>query len=153
MPKIDIASVPTVSGSRYPEQFKQACTGRHFQRLGDAADLTQFGVNLVRINPGSASSLRHWHESEDEFALMLEGELVLIEDEGETIMRPGDAAGFKANSGNGHHFVNRSDRDGVFLVVGTRALSERAHYPGLDLVAVRDEGAAGRYTRKSGESY
>ena len=153
MPKIDIASVPIVSGSRYPEQFKQACTGRHYQRLADAAGLTQFGVNLVRINPGSASSLRHWHENEDEFVLMLEGELVLIEDEGETIMRPGDAAGFKANSGNGHHFINRSDRDGVFLVVGTRASSERAHYPGLDLVAVRDEGEAGRYTRKSGEPY
>ena len=153
MPKIDIQSVPVVSGSRYPEQFKQSCLGRHFQRLGDAAGLTQFGVNLVRVNPGSASSLRHWHENEDEFVLMLEGELVLVEDEGETIMRPGDAAGFKANSGNGHHLVNRSNRDGVFLVVGTRTPSERAHYPGLDLVAVRDEGATGRYTHKSGEPY
>jgi uncharacterized cupin superfamily protein len=105
------------------------------------------------VNPGSASSQRHWHENEDEFVLMLEGELVLIEDEGESLMRPGDAAGFKANSGNGHHFVNRSDRDGVFLVIGTRAASERAHYPGIDLVAVRDEGEAGRYTHKSGEPY
>ncbi len=152
MPKIDIGSLPVQSGSRYPEEFKQAVAGRHWQRLGDAANLTQFGVNLVRINPGSASSLRHWHEQEDEFVFMLEGELVLIEDEGETIMKPGDAAGFKAGSGNGHHFVNRSDRDGVFLVVGTRAPSERGHYPGIDLVFERD-GQSARYTRKSGEPY
>jgi len=152
MPKIDIAKLPVHSGSRYPAQYQQAVAGRHWQRLGDTAGLTQFGVNIVRVNPGSASSLRHWHENEDEFVFMLEGELVLIEDEGETMMRPGDAAGFKAGSGNGHHFVNRSDRDGVFLVVGSRAPSERAHYPDVDLVFEKD-GQSSRYMRRSGEPY
>ena len=114
--------------------------------------MSQFGVNLTRLKPGAASSLRHWHENEDEFVYMLAGELVLIEDDGETIMRPGDCAGFKANVANGHHLVNRTERDALYLEIGTRAPAERAHYPDVDLEFERDETSA-RILHKNGEPY
>jgi len=150
MPKIDVAKIAEVSGSFYPEGLGDACLGRHWKQLGDAAGLTQFGANLVRVEPGAWSSLRHWHEEEDEFLIMVSGELVLIEDDGESLMRAGDCAGFRRQSGNGHHLVNRSTQDGVFLVVGSRAKRERCHYPDVDLVFVEDEKGP-RYTRRSGE--
>src|SRR3712207_8259126 len=106
---------------------------------------TLFRSNLVRLKPGAASSQRHWHENEDEFLIVLEGELVLVEDEGETVLRAGDAAGFKAGVPDGHRLVNRTQRDGVFLVVGTRAPAERAHYPDLDLLYEKADGRV-RYT-------
>ena len=152
MPKIDISRVPVRTGSMYPAPFKPAHEGRRKQPLGDAAGIDQFGVNLTRISPGSASALRHWHENEDEFVYMLEGELVLVENEGETVLRPGDAAGFKAGVPNGHHLVNRSDREAVYLEIGTRAPRERAHYPDVDL-AVEREGKTYKATHKSGEPY
>jgi len=152
MPKIDISSLPVRKGAGYPPALNHVCEGREKTALGNGADLTQFGVNLTRVKPGSASALRHWHENEDEFVYMLEGELVLIEDEGETILRPGDCAGFKANVANGHHLVNRSNRDAVYLEVGTRARTEIARYPDDDIVVIRDENGA-RATRKSGEPY
>ena len=151
MPKIDVAKIAEVSGSFYPEGLGDACLGRHWKQLGDAAGLTQFGANLVRVEPGAWSSLRHWHEEEDEFLIMVSGELVLIEDDGESLMRAGDCAGFRRQSGNGHHLVNRSTQDGVFLVVGSRAKRERCHYPDVDLVFVEDEKGP-RYTRRSGET-
>jgi uncharacterized cupin superfamily protein len=150
MPKIDITKLKEVSGSFYPPALGEACRGRHWKRLGDAAGLTQFGANLVRVEPGAWSSLRHWHEEEDEFLIMVSGELVLIEDEGESVMRAGDCAGFPMKSGNGHHLVNRSTEDGVFLVVGTRGAKERCHYPDVDLLFVEDEEGE-RYTARSGE--
>jgi len=111
MPKIDISSLSLRKSSSYPDRFKPVCEGREKIPLGNGADLTQFGVNLTRIKPGSASALRHWHAVEDEFVYMLEGELVLVEDGGETLLRPGDCAGFKAGNGDGHHFQNRSAKD------------------------------------------
>ncbi|MBV9740230.1 MAG: cupin domain-containing protein [Hyphomicrobiales bacterium] len=150
MPKIDVANVSEVSGSFYPPELGERCRGRHWKRLGDAAGLTQFGVNLVRVAPGAWSSLRHWHEEEDEFLIMISGELVLIEDDGETVMRAGDCAGFPKRSGNGHHMINRSNEEGVFLVVGTRTATERCHYPGVDLLYVGDEKGE-RYTSRSGK--
>jgi uncharacterized cupin superfamily protein len=152
MPKIDISSLPVRKGASYPPALNRVCEGREKTALGNGADLTQFGVNLTRIKPGSASALRHWHENEDEFVYMLEGELVLIEDEGETILKPGDCAGFKASVANGHHLVNRSNRDAVYLEVGTRARTEIARYPDDDIVVIRDENGA-RATHKSGEPY
>jgi uncharacterized cupin superfamily protein len=152
MPKIDLSAVPVRSGSAYPEPFAEIVAGREWQGLGDAAGLTQYGVNLMRIKPGAASSARHWHEQEDEFVYMVAGELVLIEDEGETVMKPGDAAGFRAGVANGHHLVNRADRDAVFLVVGTRASHERCQYPDIDLVHEQD-GDRYRLTHKSGAPY
>jgi uncharacterized cupin superfamily protein len=152
MPKVDIAKVPVKSGSFYPAPFQAEHRGRHKQALGDTVGLTQFGVNITRIAPGAASSLRHYHEREDEFIYMLEGELVLIENDGEVVLHPGDAAGFKANSGNAHRLVNRSDRDAVYFEIGTRAETERVHYPDVDLVMERDANSR-TYRHKSGEPY
>jgi uncharacterized cupin superfamily protein len=152
MPKIDIDMVPVRSGTIYPEPFGRILTGRSWQALGDAAGLTQFGVNLMRLKPGAASSARHWHEQEDELVYVVEGELVLIEDGGETIVRPGDTAGFKAGVPNGHHLVNRSDRDAVFLVIGTRAPRERCNYSDIDLIHEQD-GDHYRHIHKSGAPY
>jgi uncharacterized cupin superfamily protein len=152
MPKVDIAKVPVKSGTFYPAQFQAECRGRHKQAIGDAAGLTQFGVNITRISPGAASALRHWHEQEDEFIYLLEGELVLVENDGETVLKPGDAAGFKAGSGNAHRLINRGTLDAVYFEVGTRAKAERVHYPDVDLVMERDDKSR-RYLHRSGEPY
>ena len=152
MPKIDVGAVQEFSGSGYPAPFRDLVRGRHSKALGDAGGLTQFGVKLVRLEPGAASSQRHWHEAEDEFVYMLDGELALVESNGETRMLPGDAAAFPAGVANGHHLVNRTDRDATFLVVGTRASRERCHYPDLDLMFVADD-VGERYTHRSGDAY
>jgi len=152
MPKVDIAKVPAKSGSFYPAPFQAEHKGRHKQALGDAVGLTQFGVNISRIESGQSSALRHWHEQEDEFIYMLEGELVLIENDGETVLKPGDAAGFKAGSGTAHKLENRGKRDAVYFEVGTRSVKERVHYPDVDLVMERDEKGR-RYLHKNGEPY
>jgi uncharacterized cupin superfamily protein len=129
MPKIDIAKIPIDAGSNYPEPLRRVVAGRERKRLGNAAGLDQFGVNLTTLKPGAASALRHWHQKEDELVFILEGEVVLIDNSGETVLRPGDAAGFKANDPNGHHLVNKSGRDAVLLEIGTRSKHEttRAH--------------------------
>ena len=152
MPKIDIASLPVDSRSTYPEPFNRVVEGRSRKRLGNAAGLDQFGVNLTTLKPGAASALRHWHENEDEFVYVLEGELVLIDDGGETVLKPGDAAGFKASVRNGHHLVNKSTRDAVYLEIGTRSKHERAEYSDVDMLVIRDDKGA-RYTHKNGRPY
>jgi len=152
MPKVDIAKVPVKSGTFYPAQFQAECKGRHKQAIGDAIGLTQFGVNITRIEPGQTSALRHWHEQEDEFIYMLEGELVLAENDGEVVLKAGDAAGFKAGSGVAHRLINRRNRDAVYFEVGTRAKTERVHYPDVDLELVRDDKGR-RYQRRNGEPY
>ena len=152
MPKIDIAKVPVDSRTGYPEPFNSVIEGRSRKRLGIAAGLDQFGVNLTTLKPGAASALRHWHEREDELVYVLEGEVVLIEDEAETVLKPGEAAGFKANVRNGHHLVNKSNRDAVYLEIGTRSKHERAEYPDVDLLVIRDENG-GRYLHKDGKPY
>ena len=152
MPKLDIGKIPIDPRTGYPEPFRRAVEGRERKRLGNAIGLDQFGVNLSRLKPGAASSQRHWHQAEDEFVYMLEGELVLIEDDGETVLRPGDAAGWKAGVANGHCLVNRSSRDAVYLEIGSRAPREVANYPDIDMRAERD-GKNQRYVRKSGEPY
>ena len=150
MPKIDIAKIPAQQIASYPNEFAPVIAGREKQKISDAVGLTQFGVNITRIKAGSASALRHAHQAEDEFIYILEGELVLAENDGETVLKPGDAAGFKAGSGIAHCLINRSDRDAVYLEVGTRAKSERVHYPDVDFVMERDEHSR-RWFRKSGE--
>src|SRR5580700_11328984 len=152
MPKIDIAKIPIDTRTGYPKPFDRVVVGRERQRLGNAVGLDQFGVNLTTLKPGAASALRHWHEKEDEFVYILQGEVVLIEDGGETVLKPGDAAGFKANNRNGHHLVNKSTQDAVYLEIGTRSKHERAEYPDVDLVVVRDD-TGGRYMHKDGKPY
>lgn len=152
MPKIDIASVPADTATRYPKPHDQAVIGRARQRLGNAAGLDQFGVNICRLKPGAASSQRHWHKNEDEFVYVLEGEVVLVEDAGETILKAGDAAAWKAGTPNGHCLINRSDRDVLVLEVGTRSAAENAIYSDIDMQVVRDAQGT-RYLRKNGEPY
>ena len=152
MPKIDIASVKIEIGTRYPDPFHLPVARRARQRLGNAVGLDQFGVNLTRLPPGTQSSQRHWHQSEDELVYVLEGELVLIENDGETVLRAGDAAGWKAGTDSGHCLINRAQRDALYLEIGTRAAAERAHYPDVDLVFERDDRGM-RCLHKSGEPY
>ena len=152
MPKIDIANLAADTRTGYPPPLNRSVEGRSRKRLGNAVGLDQFGVNLTTLKPGAASALRHWHEKEDELIYVLEGEVVLVEDGAEIVLKPGDAAGFKANVANGHQLVNRSAQDVLYLEVGTRSQHERAHYPDVDLAMVRDD-AGTRFTHKSGEPY
>ena len=152
MPKIDMASVKTEVATNYPEPFRAVVAGRLRQRLGNAVGLDQFGVNLTRLKPGAYSAQRHWHASEDELVYVLEGTLVLCENDGETILRAGEAAGFKAGVPNGHCLINRSTQDAVYLEIGTRAGREQAEYPDIDLRFRKDENGVS-YTHKSGEPY
>lgn len=152
MPKLDLSVLPVRTGSIYPEPYASMVKGRSSLRLGDAAGLTQFGVNLVTLEPGAMSSLRHWHLAEDEFVMVTEGECVMVQDEGETVMRPGDCAGFPAGSTNGHHFLNRSDAPARFLVVGSKAPREVATYSDHDL-KVEIEGGKARFTYKDGADW
>lgn len=149
MPRIDPTAVPVKTGSIYPEPYASQMAGRSSLRLGRAGGLTQFGVNLVTLEPGAMSSLRHWHREEDEFVMVLEGELTLVDDDGPQTMRPGDCAAFPAGDGNGHHLVNRTEAPGRFLVVGSRAAREVATYSDVDMkVAVGPEG--NHFTRRDG---
>ncbi|HEX9071551.1 MAG TPA: cupin domain-containing protein [Pseudolabrys sp.] len=152
MPKVDIGKIAIDTSTGYPPPFNKVVEGRSRKRLGRAAGLTHFGVNICTLKPGAASSQRHWHENEDEFVYVLEGEVVLREDGGETVLKPGDAAAWKAGVPNGHCLINRSDRNAVFIEVGTRASTERAHYSEIDMMVIRDEKGA-RYTKKNGEPY
>jgi uncharacterized cupin superfamily protein len=150
MPKIDIEKIPWGNTASYPKEFAYSIAGREKRKLGDAAGLTQFGVNICRIKAGGASALRHWHEAEDEFIYVLEGELVLQENDGEIVLKPGDAAGWRASGGIGHCLVNRTARDAVYLEVGTRSKAERVHYPDVDFFMERDDKTR-TWKRKNGD--
>ena len=147
MPKIDIAAVPRIKGSGYPPPFDAPCADRTRQRLGDAGGLGDFGVNLMHLPPGGWSSQRHWHSHEDEFVHVLEGELVLIEDAGETFLRAGDCATFPKNTGNGHHMINRSDKTAVYLEVGSRQRDDLTTCSDVD---IKSANADGRFVHKDG---
>lgn len=133
MPKIDLARTVHSTGSGYPAPYHEPCLGRSRHRLGDAAGLTQFGVNLLRLEPGAWSSQRHWHKVQDEFVWVLEGEVVLVTESGEEVLRAGEGAGFKAGDPDGHHLQNRSGVPAVVLEMGTRTEIEEVDYPDIDL--------------------
>jgi uncharacterized cupin superfamily protein len=151
MPRIDIEAAPTRFGTGYPPPYDEPCRGRRRWKLGDAAGLSQFGVNLMRLPPGQWTSQRHWHTAEDEFVWVLEGEVVLVTDEGEQVMRPGDCAGFRAGVANGHHLQNRGDREAVLLEIGSRRPdTDGCSYPDIDLIL--DEGST-EYRHRDGRAY
>lgn len=152
MPKLDLASLPVRTGSIYPAPYAERMAGRSSLRLGQAGGLTQFGVNLVTLEPGAMSSLRHWHMAEDEFVMVTEGECVMVTDAGEEVMRAGDCAAFPANVPDGHHFINCSGAPARFLVVGTKAPREVATYSDVDLKVVMEDGSA-TFTRRDGTPY
>jgi uncharacterized cupin superfamily protein len=149
MAKIDLDTVEARTGSTYPEPYASQMGGRAFQALGDAAGLTQFGVNMVTMPPGAISSLRHWHSTEDEFVWVTSGELVLVQDGGETVLRAGDAAGFKAGDPDGHHLQNRSGAPASFLAIGTRAQDGTCTYSDVDLIN-HTEGPRNWFTLRDG---
>jgi len=151
MPKIDVDAAPTGHGTAYPDEHAHPCLARRRWRLGDAAGLTQFGVNLLRLPAGAWSSQRHWHANEDEFVTVLSGEVVLVEEDGETVLRAGDCAGFKAGVPNGHKIENRSTAEAVLLEVGTRSpTSDACDYPDIDMVL---PAGADRYHHRDGTPY
>ncbi len=152
MPVIDQTKCPVKTGSIYPDPYASMMQGRSSLRLGDAGGLTQFGANLVMLEPGALSSLRHWHLNEDEFVWIVEGECILVQDAGEVVMRPGDCAAFPAGSTDGHHFINRTDKVAKFLVVGSKAKSEVATYSDVDL-KVEIGGGKASFTHKDGTPF
>ena len=149
MPVIDIENCPRKTGSIYPAPHDSAMAGRSSLRLGDAGGMTQFGVSLVRLEPGALSSLRHWHLNEDEFVMVTRGTCTLIDDDGEHEMQVGACAAFPAGDANGHHFTNKTDEVAEFLVVGTRAASETATYTDIDM-KVELAGEDYEFTRRDG---
>ncbi|WP_095090945.1 cupin domain-containing protein [Mesorhizobium sophorae] len=150
MPKIDLSAVPIRKGSGYPAPFDQPCADRTRRRLGDAGGLTDFGVNLMTLPPGGWSSQRHWHSHEDEFVTVLEGELTLVEDGGETLLKAGDCATFAKNSGNGHHLINRSSTTALYLEVGSRDPDDVITCSDIDMMSPSSDG---RFLHKDGRRY
>ena len=143
---------PRAKNSNYPEPFASRMAGRVKRQLGDLFGLVNFGVNMTRLLPGGASALRHAHTVQDEFIYILEGHATLITDEGETALAPGMCAGFKAGTGNGHHLVNRSGGDVVYLEVGDRLAGDSATYPDDDIQATMQDGGW-KFTHKDGRPY
>jgi uncharacterized cupin superfamily protein len=150
MPKIDVSQVPAHKGSGYPPPHHGRCADRVRQRLGDAGGLVDFGINLMRLPPGNWSSQRHWHSHEDEFVYVLEGEVTLVEDDGETILRAGDCAAFPKNTRNGHHLINRTQDVSVYIEVGSRNASDVTTCSDVDIVS---SNADGRFLHKDGSPY
>lgn len=150
MPKINLDTVPRQTGSSYPAPFHEPCADRIRQRLGDAGGLTQFGVNRMELPPGAWSSQRHWHSAEDEFVYVLSGEVALVTDAGEQVLRAGDCAGFPKGEPNGHHLLNKSNETAICLEVGSRSREDICTYPDIDMrIDSRDEV----YKHKDGTPY
>ena len=150
MPRIDLETIPQTNATSYPPPIAARMARRHYRRLGPAAGLTDIGVSHVVIEPGGISSQRHWHQGIDEFVVMLDGEAVLVEEDGETLLRAGDCAAFPKDVPNGHHLVNRSGRNCSFLAIDGRLAEGDCHYPDADL---HWDQSAGRYTHKDGTPY
>jgi len=150
--RLDVKSLEAITGTMYPPPYDEPCRARERTRLGDPAGLTQFGVNLLRLPPGAWSSQRHWHTGEDEFVYVLSGEVVLVTNAGEEVLRAGDAAGFPANDLDGHCLQNRSGADATVLEVGTRQKGSVAYYPNIDMVAPAG-GKPAAYTHRDGTPY
>jgi uncharacterized cupin superfamily protein len=150
MPKIDLTAVPVRRGSGYPAPFDAPCAARTRRRLGDAGGLRDFGVNLMALPPGGWSSQRHWHSEEDEFVYVLEGELTLVEDNAETLLRAGDCAAFPKGTANGHHLKNQSTVVAVYLEVGSRKPNDVTTCSDIDMTSAN---ADGRFMHKDGTPY
>jgi len=148
VPKLDIDTIPQTNATGYPEPFNREVEGRWWRRLAPVAGLTQMGASHVVLKPGGWSSQRHWHEGEDELVVILSGEAVLIEDGGERPVRASGVAAGLAGVRNGHHMVNRSDQDCVFIAIGTGNRSKGGGYSDIDMT-FSDEG----YFHKDGTPY
>ena len=145
-----VGRTPARRGTAYPDEFQSASAERLRQCLGDAGGLTAFGVNLTRLPSGNWSSQRRWHSHEDEFVYLLEGEVVLIEDGGETLLRAGDCAAFPKGTGNGHHMINRSNREAIYLETGSRHPDDLTTCSDVDMMSANSDG---RFVHKDGTPY
>jgi uncharacterized cupin superfamily protein len=150
---VEAISVPSVSGTNYPEHLRKFVAGRSKRKLGDAFGLRNFGVNLTTLAPGAMSALRHWHTKQDEFVYIVEGEAVLVTDAGEQVLRPGMVAGFPAGKEDGHHLINRSQRDVVYIEIGDRLPGDAADYPDMDMVTRQQPDGRWMYFHRNGEPY
>lgn len=148
MPKLNLDAIPQSNATGYPPPFDAPVAGRWWRRLAPAAGLTEFGASHVVLKPGAWSSQRHWHDGEDEMVVMIAGEAMLIEDEGETLLRAGDCAAWPKGSTNGHQIVNRSDIDCIYVAISAGPHSGGG-YSDIDMMFTAD----GRYTRKDGTEY
>lgn len=148
MPKIDLDSIQQTNRTGYPSPFDRDVQGRWYRRLAPTSGLTDFGVSHVVLKPGAWSSQRHWHNGEDEFLVMIDGEAVLVEDDGRTVLKPGDCAAWPKGNTNGHHLRNESDRDCAFIVVGG-GTNAGGGYSDIDMMFEND----GRYVHKDGSPY
>ncbi|MEP3889645.1 MAG: cupin domain-containing protein [Hellea sp.] len=154
MPKITLEDVVETSGTNYPAPFAAPCMARRKKAIGDAGGLTQFGAHIITLAPGAWSSQRHWHSAEDELVMILEGHPILIDNDGETQLNPGDITTHPANDGNGHHMKNQTEQDVKFLIIGTRnAETDHAHYSDIDLDLPANGTAKRDYHRKDGTPY
>ena len=153
MPKIDISRLPVDTATNYPDPFWKQIVGRERKRLGNAAGLTQFGVNLTTLKPGAMSALRHAHTKQDEFVYILEGEAALVTNAGEMRMRPGMCAGFKCGTGDAHHLVNKSASEVVYLEIGDRTSGDSVAYPDDDLRVVMNAQGKWVASHKDGTPY
>ena len=152
MPKIDISRIKPDTGSDYPPPHDTEMEGRTTLFVAEAGRLTQFGANIVILAPGAKSSLRHWHDEQDEFVMITQGTCTLIDDDGAHEMTVGACATFPAGDANGHHFVNRTDEEARFLVVGTHTPTDTVWYSDLDLKVTTDAGGF-QFARKDGTPY
>ena len=150
VPKVDIDNIPRRIGTGYPPVFNEPCAERVRQQLGEAGGLMEFGVNLMQLPPGNWSSQRHWHSHEDEFVYVLDGELTLVEDDGETLLRAGECACFPKGTGNGHHLINRSEAMATYLEVGSRHPDDLTTCSDIDMMS---SNADGRFLHKNGMPY
>jgi uncharacterized cupin superfamily protein len=150
MPKVDLESAEERKGSSYPSPFDAPCAGRIRRRLGDAGGLTQFGVNLLHLPPGTWSSQRHWHSAEDEFVYVLSGEVMLVTNNGEEVLNAGDSAAFPKNISDGHQLINKSDTAAICLEIGTRSEDDFCTYSDIDM---QIDSKVGRYAHKDGTPY
>ena len=150
--KIAVSALSPIIGTMYPPPYDEPCLARSRTKLGDAAGLTQFGVNLLRLPPGAWSSQRHWQTASDEFVYVLSGEVTLVSNAGVEVLRPGDCAGFKAGDADGHCLQNRSREDATILEIGTRVPGDAAHYSEADMFAPAG-GKPAMYTHKDGTPY
>lgn len=158
MPKIFPTAIVAIEAatqtpSTKPEPFASRLAGREKRALGEVFGLSNFGVNLTRLAPGSCSALRHFHSKQDEFVYILEGSPTLITDEGETLLSPGMCAGFKAGSQNGHHLVNQTQNDVLYLEIGDHTADDNSTYPDDDLQAIRDKDGQWQLQHKDGTPY
>lgn len=148
MPKIDFETIARSNATGYPEPFGEPVARRWYRRVGPATGLTALGASHLTLEPGAWSSQRHWHVAEDELLVMLSGEAVLIEDEGETVLRAGDFVAWPMGVRNGHHLVNRGETDCTFICVSAGDGDAGADYPDLDMVF-----ADGAYRHRDGTPY